>query len=111
MEAVVNDAGEISSFDACWMNIGFIVRFPVTSGILADIKQAKRVTLQSNVQHSRVVIDDNWVVQSSGFELLTGEKVDDGDNVYIGVNKQVEQASSVKLTFNIRNSIYEYVLR
>lgn len=57
------------------------------------------------------LIDDNWVVQSSGFELLTGEKVDDGDNVYIGVNKQVEQASSVKLTFNIRNSIYEYVLR
>ena len=56
-------------------------------------------------------IDDVWYLQSSGFEELKSKKIDNMNNVYIGINSNIISASEIKLIFNIRHSKYEYILK
>lgn len=56
-------------------------------------------------------IGDNWYSQTNNFEELKSKKVDNKNNVYIGINSNISNAESVKLMFNIRNSKYEYTLK
>jgi len=56
-------------------------------------------------------INDNWYSQSSKFEQLKSNKVSNKNNVYIGINSNIVNATSIKLVFNIRNSKYEYILK
>lgn len=56
-------------------------------------------------------IGDTWYTQTNGFEHLESKKVDNKNNVYIGVNSKILDAESIKLIFNVRNLNYEYVLK
>lgn len=56
-------------------------------------------------------IDDTWYTQFSGFEQLKSRKVDNKNNIYIGVNSKILDAESIKLVFNVRNLNYEYILK
>ena len=56
-------------------------------------------------------INDIWYTQAFGFEELKSKKVDNKNNVYIGVNSKILEADSVKLVFNVRDLTYEYVLK
>lgn len=55
--------------------------------------------------------NETWYSQSSGFEELKSKKIDNKNNVYIGINSSITSADSIKLVFNIRNSKYEYILK
>ena len=55
--------------------------------------------------------NETWYSQSSGFEELKSKKIDNKNNVYIGINSVIASADSIKLVFNIRNSKYEYILK
>lgn len=56
-------------------------------------------------------IDDTWYSQKGKFEELKSNKVDNKNNIYIGINSKIKKANSIKLVFNIRNSKYEYILK
>lgn len=56
-------------------------------------------------------IGDTWHLQTNNFEELKSKKVDNKNNVYIGVNSNIINAESIKLIFNIRGSKYEYILK
>ena len=56
-------------------------------------------------------IGDEWYSQNSGFEQIVSNKTNTQNNEYIGINSIINDASSIKLVFNIRDSAYEYVLR
>lgn len=56
-------------------------------------------------------LGDTWYTQISGFEELKSKKVDNKNNIYIGVNSKILDAESIKLVFNVRNLNYEYILK
>jgi len=56
-------------------------------------------------------IGDTWYTQSTSFEQLKSKKVDNKNNIYIGVNSNVLNAESIKLVFSVRNINYEYILK
>lgn len=56
-------------------------------------------------------INNTWYSQNSKFEQLKSNKVNNKNNVYIGINSNIINSSSIKLVFNIRNSKYEYILK
>lgn len=56
-------------------------------------------------------INDNLYIQSSNFEQLKSKKVDNKNNIYIGVNSNIINADSINLVFNIRDSKYVYILK
>jgi hypothetical protein len=49
--------------------------------------------------------------QNSNFEELKSKKIDNKNNVYIGINSNISQADSINLIFNIRDSKYVYTLK
>ena len=54
---------------------------------------------------------ENWNNQTGNFEQLKSSKVSENNNVYIGVRSDILNAESIKLVFNIRGSVYEYLLK
>lgn len=48
---------------------------------------------------------------SSNFYLTTASKTSENNVYYIEIDKEIMDASSIKLNFNFRNNIYSYVLR
>ena len=54
--------------------------------------------------------NNEWKVQSEGFEQIVSKKSKDTYN-YIGINKDIKDSESIKLVFNIRGIEYEYVLK
>lgn len=56
-------------------------------------------------------IGETWFSQKNNFEKLKSKKVNNKNNIYIGVNKDILNADSIKIVFNIRSSKYEYILR
>jgi len=56
-------------------------------------------------------LNDKWYYQNNNFEELKSNKVDNKNNVYIGINSNIMNSEEIKLVFNIRNSKYEYVLK
>lgn len=56
-------------------------------------------------------IDGNWYYQKSNFEKINSSKTNTKNNVYIGVNSEIYNATSIKLIFDIRGSKYEYLLK
>lgn len=56
-------------------------------------------------------VNDTWYIQKNGFEQLKSKKVDNKNNIYIGVKSDVLDAESLKLMFSVRNLNYEYILK
>lgn len=56
-------------------------------------------------------IDDTWYIQNGGFEDIRSTKVTDKNNIYIGINSDIINATSIKFVFDIRGSRYEYLLK
>ena len=56
-------------------------------------------------------INDTWYYQKGNFEEIKSSKVSDKNTVYIGINSEIINATSIKLVFNIRGSKYEYLLK
>lgn len=56
-------------------------------------------------------INETWYSQKTKFEELKSVKTDNKNNVYIGINSKIKDASSIKFVFNIRNANYEYILK
>lgn len=54
---------------------------------------------------------DKWYTQNSFFEEVKSKKVESKNKVYIGINSEISNATSIKLVFNIRDSRYEYILK
>lgn len=54
---------------------------------------------------------DKWYLQRNNFEQLKSKRVNDKNNVYIGINSEIYDSEAISLVFNIRNSRYEYVLK
>ena len=67
--------------------------------------------LFSNFASLNYQIGGIWYSQNNSFEEIKSSKVNNKNNVYIGVNEQVLNASSIKIVFNIRDSKYEYLLK
>lgn len=57
------------------------------------------------------LVDDVWYVQSTNFEEIKSTKVSSGNDVYIGVNSKIANATSLKFVLNIRDSKYEYIIK
>lgn len=56
-------------------------------------------------------IGNIWYTQTNGFEQLKSKKVDNKNNIYIGVNSKILDAEAIKIVFNVRNLSYEYILK
>lgn len=56
-------------------------------------------------------IGDKTYSQRSNFEELKSKKINNKNNIYIGVNEKISIADSISLVFNIRNSKYVYILK
>lgn len=56
-------------------------------------------------------INDTCYIQSGIFEEIKSNKINTKNNIYIGINSSINNATSIKLVFNIRGSKYEYVLK
>lgn len=56
-------------------------------------------------------IGDALYVQKSNFEELKSKKIDNQNNVYIGVDSNISNADSINLVFNIRDAKYTYALK
>ena len=54
-------------------------------------------------------IGDTWY-NNSKFEEIKSKKIS-SSNVYIGINSNILNADSIKIVFNVRGSIYEYILK
>lgn len=54
---------------------------------------------------------ETWYLQKSKFEELKSKKVDNKNNVYMGINSNILNSDSIKLVFNIRGSKYQYLLK
>ena len=57
------------------------------------------------------VIDDNTKTISLNLEQVKPTKVYDKMKTYIEVPKELENATSIVLNINIRNKVYNYVLK
>ena len=55
-------------------------------------------------------IGDKWYYQNSNFEEIKSNKTNTVKDIYIGVNSEISAASEIRLSFNIRESLYEYIL-
>ena len=56
-------------------------------------------------------IDNKWYIQSGGFEELKSKKINNKNNIYIGINENIAASDSIRLVFNIRDSKYIYVIK
>ena len=56
-------------------------------------------------------INGIWYEQLTNFENVKSAKQPQNNIIYIGVNSDIEKASSIKITFKVRNSNYEYILK
>lgn len=61
--------------------------------------------------HIYYQIDGEWYYQNDNFEEINSNKMTPGNNIYIGINSDVINATSIKLVFNVRGSRYEYLLK
>lgn len=93
------------NFDKC------VLKLNVTYENNTDLGVNKFYDFIENFGSIHYLIDGVWYKQNSGFEELNSKKVSNKNNVYIGVNQNVLKAESIKFIFNIRDSIYEYILK
>ena len=56
-------------------------------------------------------IGDKTYIQNTEFEELKSKKIDNKNNVYIGVNSNISNADHINLIFNIRGSRYTYIIK
>ena len=56
-------------------------------------------------------INGTWYSQKGNFEEIKSSKSNTGNNVYIGINSNIINAEEIKFVFDIRGSIYQYVLK
>ena len=54
--------------------------------------------------------DNEWKIQSEGFEQIISKKGKDM-YCYIGIDEEIKEAESIKFIFNIRGIKYEYLLK
>lgn len=68
-------------------------------------------SLLSKFGEIKYKIGDNWYSQNSDFEEIKSNKSNDKDNIYIGINSDIYNASEIKIVFNIRSKTKEYILK
>ena len=56
-------------------------------------------------------LGDNVIKQKLGIEEIISNKDPKKDIIYLGINKEIEKATSIKLVFNIRGKKYTYILK
>ena len=52
-----------------------------------------------------------WYIQYGSFEQIKSSRKKEKNIEYIGVNSEMLGAEEVKIVFNIRGSVYEYILK
>lgn len=56
-------------------------------------------------------IEGKWYTQNTYFEEIKSNKSKENNNIYIGINANISNASEIKFVFNIRGKIKEYMLK
>lgn len=88
-----------------------IMRLNVDYTINSELNINNFYSLFSEFGSISYKIGDTWYSQNASFEEIKSSKISSKNDVYIGVNSNILNASSIKIVFNIRGSKYEYLLK
>lgn len=89
----------------------YILKLDVEYNGNSDLKLDTFYKLFSKFGSIVYEINGVWYAQITNFEEIKSNKVSAGNDVYIGINSEISNSTSIKLVFNIRGSRYEYVLK
>lgn len=77
----------------------------------SDLNIKSFYNLLSKFGYITYQIEDKWCNQYNSFEEIKSLKTNNKNDIYIGVNKEIMNATSIKIVFNIRDSLYEYKIK
>lgn len=89
----------------------YVLRLNVDYNDSSDLNTGGFYELLSKFGSIYYYVNDTWNIQNGSFEEIKSNKVNTKNDIYIGVNSSINDATSIKLVFNIRGSKYEYVLK
>ncbi len=89
----------------------YILRLDINYNDNSSLKLSDFYDLLEGFGSIQYKINDSWIVQSDNFEEIKSSKANMGNNIYIGVNSEVMNATNIKFVFNIRGSRYEYTIK
>lgn len=89
----------------------YILKLKIKYEDKSNLNMNSFYNLLSTFGEIKYKINDNWYTQNSEFEEIKSNKLIDKDNIYIGINSDINSASEIKFVFNIRGKVEEYILK